>query len=213
MFKLKVIGSKELRKISIKDNGEKLVDTKLFCPGLKFDIAFYIIKPEERIRARFVRKSIAEMINKAIGYLPKEYTFILRCGLRSLGAQKIGYEKEMNRLKKLHPKWNIQEIEDKLDEIVAPVDLAPHCTGGAIDIFLVDKKRGGYIDIECEPGERTERAYTYSDKISEKAKKNREVFIKALTKAGLNNFPGEIWHWSYGETDWAAYQKKPYAIL
>lgn len=211
MKKPEIFGSDYLRKIPIKDNSEDLVDTAMLCPDLLFDIASYLVGDEAQLKARFVRAKIADMINVAISYLPNDKTIVLRCGWRDPEIQRQRYNKIKKQIMSDHPHWNNSQIQRRLDECVAPPDVAPHCTGGAIDVFPADKK-GKLINIGCKPGEFTERTYTYSDKISEVERKNRAIFIDALNKAGFNNFPGEIWHWSYGEIDWAAYQKKPFAI-
>lgn len=210
-FKPSIIGSDFLRGIPIKENGEELVDTKDYCPNLRFDIASYIINPTEIASARFVRRTVAEMINTAIKNLPDGYGFIFRCGYRSLKMQKKSYENLETKLANEHPNWDRTTLDRRLDECVAPVDIAPHCTGGAIDIFLCDYC-GNYVDVECEPGELSDRTYTCSSAISQKARDNRSILIDALTESGLNNFPGEIWHWSYGEYDWAAYQNQPMVV-
>ncbi|MEK6914663.1 MAG: hypothetical protein AABW83_03360 [Nanoarchaeota archaeon] len=33
-----------------------------------------------------------------------------------------------------------------------------------------------------------------------------------MTKSGFTNYPGEWWHWSYGDRIWAHYNNKKYAI-
>jgi D-alanyl-D-alanine dipeptidase len=35
---------------------------------------------------------------------------------------------------------------------------------------------------------------------------NRETLVTLMGKAGFMSYPGEWWHYSYGDREWAAYQ-------
>ncbi|NTU69869.1 M15 family metallopeptidase [bacterium] len=210
-MKVEIANNEYLRKIPIKECDENFIDIKDVIPNIKIQIADYITDKKEQQLAKYVRGTVAHMLKSAIDELPDGYTLLLRCGYRSPKTQQKRYEEIENNIRADHPGFNEKQIQRKLDERIAPVDLAPHCTGGAIDIFPVTNN-GRLVDIECSPGEFTERTYTYSDKISERARQKRKIFIDALTKSGFSNFPAEIWHWSYGESDWVAYSKKKYAI-
>ena len=48
--------------------------------------------------------------------------------------------------------------------------------------------------------------------ISPEARRNRELLRRALSGAGLTNYPGEWWHWSYGEPGWAVRTGQPHAL-
>ncbi len=39
--------------------------------------------------------------------------------------------------------------------------------------------------------------------LSPEARANRKLLIDALSAAGLTNYTGEWWHWSYGDSGWA----------
>jgi len=51
-----------------------------------------------------------------------------------------------------------------------------------------------------------------SRKLSEEAKKNRNIMSEVMTRAGSVNYPTEYWHWSYGDRYWAFETKHPYAF-
>jgi D-alanyl-D-alanine dipeptidase len=44
---------------------------------------------------------------------------------------------------------------------------------------------------------------TYTKNISPKVAKNRQMLIDIMSEAGFSNYPGEWWHWSYGDSAWA----------
>jgi D-alanyl-D-alanine dipeptidase len=48
--------------------------------------------------------------------------------------------------------------------------------------------------------------------LSAEARANRSLLVNALSGAGLTNYAGEWWHWSYGEPGWAARTGAPHAI-
>lgn len=49
---------------------------------------------------------------------------------------------------------------------------------------------------------------TLSPIISER----RRLLCKVMNKEGFANYPGEWWHFSYGDQLWAAYRYKRYAL-
>lgn len=204
MEKIDIIKSREIRLIPTVECGEELVDTRIFCPGLRHRIAEHLTDPQEQEDANFVRKSVAEKLNVALKNLPVGYGLKIRCCLRSIGTQTKFYNETYAKLQQKHPDWNSDNLEDEVEKFCGAPDLAPHCTGGAVDLFLLDED-GKLLDIGCGPSEHTARAVTVNDIITPEQQKNRDVFTNTLLSSGLVNFPGEVWHWCYGESDWAAY--------
>jgi D-alanyl-D-alanine dipeptidase len=41
---------------------------------------------------------------------------------------------------------------------------------------------------------------------------NRKILRTAMEKAGFTYYPGEWWHYCYGDQMWAAYMRKKYAV-
>ena len=44
------------------------------------------------------------------------------------------------------------------------------------------------------------------------ARQNRDIMSSALTKVGFVNYPGEYWHWSYGDRYWAYHAREKEAL-
>jgi len=211
---MKLIFDNQLLKIAIKDNGEKLFYIKNFCPKITLRLATYIKKEGKKSRedACFVRKSVADRMNQAQSFLPKGYKLLLRCGYRSLLTQKRRYNWMYKRLEKRYPEWNKEKLRDETSKCVAPPDIVPpHSTGGAVDVSIIGPN-GKQLDMGEKLGAFNEKTYTFSDKISKTAKKNRKLLILVMTKAGFINYPTEWWHWSYGDRYWAAALKKKHSI-
>jgi D-alanyl-D-alanine dipeptidase len=92
----------------------------------------------------------------------------------------------------------------------APTDQkAPpgHCTGGAVDIWLVDDQEEP-VDVSS-PFDRFQAAPTYSLGLSEEAAKNRHILVDTMLGVGFSNCRDEWWHYSYGDAAWAVRLGKP----
>ncbi|MFA7216639.1 MAG: M15 family metallopeptidase [Candidatus Paceibacterota bacterium] len=47
-----------------------------------------------------------------------------------------------------------------------------------------------------------------SSKITNDQMSNRKVLLDVMKKNGFVNYPGEWWHYSFGDRMWAAYLRK-----
>jgi zinc D-Ala-D-Ala dipeptidase len=92
--------------------------------------------------------------------------------------------------------------------------VAPHTTGGAVDLTLMDKN-GEPIEMGTEvnasPLKSDYATYTAAKNISKWAKKNRALLSEVMIEAGFVNYPTEWWHWSYGDKYWALQSGAPAA--
>lgn len=82
-----------------------------------------------------------------------------------------------------------------------------HDTGGAVDVALCDDN-GVDFNYGTKFHEYNDFTFTKSSHITKEQKKNRKKLIKIMEKQGFVNFPGEWWHFSYGDRLWAAYKGK-----
>lgn len=211
---MKIISSEELRKIKVIDNHEELVDLRVYNPLLRFNIASYVIKNggmKSMEDAHFVRKGVAIRLNKAIELLPSGYRISIECGYRSPDIQQKSYDEVYKALKKDNPLWNEQELRKEMEKRVSEVDIAPHCSGGAIDLTILGPSNEE-LDMGTGTDEFSTDTYTDSPSISSKARSNRNILINVMTQAGFINFPAEWWHWSYGDREWAYHQEEKTAI-
>jgi D-alanyl-D-alanine dipeptidase len=214
MSKLIIISNSELRQLKVKDNNEQLVDLRDYCFSLEFKIAHYIKKNGGSVAvedAHYARKGIADRLNIAQSALPKGFQLLIECAYRSPILQQKSYDAIYKTLNKEHPSWGEEQLEKEMEKRVSPVDIAPHCTGGAIDLTIIDENNI-QLDMGTNLDEFSEKTYTHSQSISEVAKKNRSILIKVMLFAGFVNFPAEWWHWSYGDREWASLQKNKTAI-
>lgn len=89
---------------------------------------------------------------------------------------------------------------------MSPPSIAPHVSGAAIDLTLVDG-RGTPVDmgtpVNATPEDSAGACYFAAENISSEARHHRRMLADALEEAGLVNYPTEWWHWSYGDRYWA----------
>lgn len=195
-FDLRSFGEpiKALRAVPIQDEGEPLVDLREFCPTV-------ILLPG---CLPFLRQTVAGMVNRVQAALPDGHTLTVGTCLRTREMQRgirDGFLKEMTEK---HPEWTKATLHRMLNRMVAPPDDVsppPHMTGGAIDVGVRGPDGKG-LDFSS-PAEGWTGAPTYYHKLSETARANRIMLIDAMEGAGLTNYLGEWWHWSYGDQGWA----------
>ena len=85
-----------------------------------------------------------------------------------------------------------------------------HQTGGAVDLTLCDSN-GIPLDMGSEyPIKCPEMVTSYH--LSSIVNERRKLLCNVMRKEGFANYPGEWWHFSYGDQLWAAYRYKRYAI-
>ena len=196
----------ELNKIKIKDNGEPLVDLTKHCP----QIAFHN-EPDfwgER-RLYYARRAVANMLNEAQSFLPKGYKLYITSSYRTLDKQRKIYQRVYRRFKRAHPEWPENILRRQVNRFVHPPDIPTppgHCTGGAIDLTILGPD-GKELNMTApyKWGTRNSRkvAATNVNGITKQARRNRQLLIEAMSRAGFTNYAGEWWHWSYGESCWA----------
>jgi D-alanyl-D-alanine dipeptidase len=127
---------------------------------------------------------------------------MVRCGYRTPEVQEREYLKDYANLKLEHPKWTKEKLDIEIEKRTSAVEVAPHCTGGAVDLSLADRD-GSELKMGSAMGTFIAKSYSNSRLISKEERKNRKILFDAMTAAGFVNFPTEWWHWSYGDLDWA----------
>ena len=158
-----------------------------------------------------VRKSVANMLEKAENLLPADYSLKILCGYRSLKEQQRNWDEGIKKLKQQLPQLSLKEIENINRKMNANPNngFGPHQTGGAIDLTLLYNKKA--LDMGGEYLSNI-NSKTKSKSITKEQKYNRSILIKVMEKAGFQNYPNEWWHWSFGDRAYATYKNKSFAI-
>jgi D-alanyl-D-alanine dipeptidase len=173
-----------VRSVPVLDNGERLVTWG-----------------DARVRA-----GLAARLHDAEAVLPDGLRLYVVEGHRAAAAQQrilAAYSAELCRL---HPGISPGDLERLSSRFVAPLEVAPHVAGAAVDLTLVDGS-GVPLDlgtpIDATPEDSDGACWFAARNISRAARHNRSLLAEALTAAGLVNYPTEWWHWSFGDRYWA----------
>ena len=138
------------------------------------------------------REIVAKKLAKVCEKLPSNLKLQVDSAYRTRDTQQILYNKRQEHLPGLV--FNPSE------------GIPPHCTGGAVDISLLDEN-----NIEVNLSAPFEKFYDerklYSDKITKEAQDLRLLLNGAMLGENFAPTEREYWHFSYGDKSWADYYK------
>ncbi|MEU8184749.1 M15 family metallopeptidase [Micromonospora sp. NPDC049044] len=183
------------------DDGDPLLDLRKL-PELRLDgRAADPAGAYARLRAAVVDRLLA-----AQRALPAGMRLLVVEGYRPYQAQLAIFTGYRDELRRRHPDWSPQRLHRETTKFVSPVEVAPHTTGGAVDLTLCTDD-GVELDlgtaIDATPEDSDDACFTAAPTISATARRHRQILVDALGGAGMVNYPTEWWHWSYGDRYWA----------
>lgn len=196
-----ILPKEAIRKIKIIENNDSLVDIS------EDDYFLFDVVLQKPI---YVRNEVYHRLKQASDRLPSGIYLKIYDAYRTLERQKESWVKALEQTRREKKDLPQEEIERLSRLKVADPSLGEeggHQTGGAIDITLCYKN-----GIELEQGtmvaEYNQKTKNTNKFLSEEARKNRKLLNKVMTSAGFKNFPGEWWHFSYGDKLWSAYSAR-----
>lgn len=186
------------------DNGEALVSVR-GDPILLLDESRSEIASRSE-RFCYVRRGVLERLREAGLRLPEGLSLLVKEGYRPPGRQRTSYDNVYRRYASLHPALSPAELRRLVSQYVAPIEVAGHPTGGAVDLTLARKGRELFLGTRFndEPEETGGRTWFAASGIGAEARECRDILAACLEPAGFVNYPPEWWHWSYGDRYWAA---------
>lgn len=210
-----VINEKEINNIPINENNEPLIDLK------EQNELAYGPPPDTPLTMNDytkIRKTIYEKLCQAQNKLPNGWKFRIYEGLRSLNVQKILFDSLYNSLKLKKLAQSEEELFKQTSLLIAPVkffngtiNIPAHSTGGAVDLEVTNKD-GDLVNFGMEIKDWNTVApnicETFSQNISEEARKNRKILLDIMYGQEFVNYPYEWWHFSYGDRLWAYLMNK-----
>ncbi|QCW50245.1 M15 family metallopeptidase [Nocardioides dongxiaopingii] len=162
-----------------------------------------------------VRAGLAGRLTAAAAALPAGVGLKVVEGHRTVAEQRAIIATYAADLCARHPGISATDLHVLTSRFVAPVDVAPHVAGAAVDVTLVDAC-GDELDlgtpIDATPEQSEGRCYLDADGIGADARAHRDLLALVLRGAGLVNYPTEWWHWSYGDRYWALLTGAPHAL-
>ena len=157
-------------------------------------------------RRIWLRRTVAAKLVAVQRSLPRGIHLFIIEGYRSLDRQKVIYDRFFKQSCLDHPGWPLNTRRREINRMVAPPDAKcppGHCTGGAVDLTLIDPK-GVELDMLSPCQDRFEECTpTFFPALSPEALHNRELLFGAMEAQGFRNYALEWWHYSYGDSGWA----------
>ena len=194
--------------ITITENGEGLVSVEQ-TDRLKTGLINKDYEP-----SFFVRSSVKEKLVRVSNNLPKGINLVLIEGYRSTASQQYEWDRVYKELSNLHPDLSAEEINKKVGLLVAkPLPLANHHCGGAIDVTLCNTD-GTLLDIgtnyisDIKSVEEKQYIPMFAVGLTTEQQLNRTLLRESMEKEGFIWYPGEWWHYCYGDRMWAVYTNK-----
>ncbi|MCR3752003.1 M15 family metallopeptidase [Lentzea californiensis] len=184
-----------VRAVRVLDNGDPLVPLD-YAPGV------------------LVREGLARRLDVARALLPSGVDLRVVEGHRTIDGQSAIIERYKAELRELHPTADGVELDRLSSRFVAPLAVAPHVAGAAVDLTLVTRPGAELwmgTEVAATP-EESDGACFFGAPVDDEARHNRTVLAGALAAAGLINYPTEWWHWSYGDRYWALLTGADHAV-
>ena len=157
-----------------------------------------------------LRTMVTERLAKSAASLPPGYQFKIFETYRSMEKQIQFWNKEISKVKKQHPDWTQEQLEEKANEGIAnPYTIGSgHQTGAALDLTICKNGKEldmgtGYLDTS------NPKTPTFATGLTQKQRENRKLLYSLMALAGLVNYPLEWWHYSHGEHEWAVITNQP----
>ncbi len=196
-----ILPKESVRKVKVVENNDPLVDIS------EDNSFFFDVSLNSPI---YARNEIYHKLKQAADMLPGGIYLKIYDAYRPIEKQKEAWERAFKETRKERLGLSEEEIKRLTRLKVADPSLGEyggHQTGGAVDITLCNKENQE-LEMGTKVAEYNEKTKTKNPFLSEKAKRNRKLLGEVMIAAGFKNFPGEWWHFSYGDKLWAAYSGK-----
>jgi D-alanyl-D-alanine dipeptidase len=205
-------------RLPISECGEPLV-TLTPIPGRLYIRPMYF---EQKIpgasRTISARQGVAERLERAAASLPPGLALVVFDVYRPLAVQRFLYDSYREMLRLQHPDFDDDKLTTLLHQYVASPNADPKCppphrTGGAADAYLISAD-GEPLPMGTAPDEATPASATrwFEERPTAPFTENRRLLHHAMTSAGFANYPGEWWHYDYGNQRWANLIGTPHAL-
>jgi len=212
-----LISDTRICSVPIIENNDSIVDL------YKQDRISYSVRTGFNPDYTKIRKTVYDKLVIAQENLPKGLQLCVYEGYRNLKNQDSMFKKRFKQNRILYKNWSFRKVFYETVKLVSPVfnidgtlNIPPHSTGGAIDLYLIDDT-GKYVNMGIHPKDAALDSHgsiilSNSQLISNTAKKNRKIMNEVMINAGFVNYLTEYWHWSYGDRYWAYHKGKNHAI-
>jgi len=163
-----------------------------------------------------VREPVVARLRKAASLIPDGFAIAVLDGWRADATQRAVYERICEAAREAgeqNPSAFAFDLDRRGALMGYPTRDAPHRTGGAVDVALLgpdgrDWEMGTEFDAVSKRS--AMRALEQEDSPADLAALiGRRVLYHAMAAAGFTNYPGEWWHFDYGNAFWRYYGRLP----
>lgn len=189
-----------INSIPIKENNEKMVK---IVESVKL-----INKSPDPL----LRENVFYRLRNASLLLPDGYSMIVLFAYRDLETQQQFWDEVYAEQKQKYPTLSENELKEKARIYSAePTGNGPHQSGGAIDVTIINQD-GNLLDMGTTYREHSPKTPMFSKQCTPEQQNNRKLLRNIMLEAGFTYYPGEWWHYCYGDRMWAAYTGNNHAI-
>jgi zinc D-Ala-D-Ala dipeptidase len=203
-----LLSDRRIVAIPVRDNRDRLVDLAtrgIACADMSHG----------PVASRLARSGLADRLRAADRALPRGLRLHVVEGFRTARAQRAIIAAYIETLRHDYPGLEEAEIARLSSRFVAPLSVAPHVAGAAVDLTIVDSQ-GEPLDmgtpIDATPEQSDGACFFDARNISPVARAHRDLLAEALRSVDLVNYPTEWWHWSFGDRYWADVTGAPHAV-
>lgn len=167
----------------------------------------------EQILVRQSIKNKLQLAARQINTINKNWQLLVTYGYRSPQIQIKYFWYKLEQIATTQPPQvpSPTSLYEDIHRSVAVPYVAGHPTGGAVDVCLINTNNQ-LVDCGSTLYDiKNYNRYTFAP-IKPLAYKARFTLRQAMMAQGFAPFDGEWWHFSYGDNEWAAYYRKPYAL-
>ncbi len=162
-----------------------------------------------------VRSGLAVRLARAQRGLGPHLRLRIVEGMREVTVQRSIIEQYSASLRAVHPGISSFDLTMLTSRFVAPIEVAPHVAGAAVDLTLIgpdDVELDMGTPIDATPEQSAGACYLDAPGLLADVRAHRGLLAHTLRTAGLVNYPPEWWHWSYGDRYWALMTGAPAAL-
>lgn len=159
----------------------------------------------------FLRKKVVEMLHEASLLLPDHLGLYIIEGVRSIEEQQKRWDRDYKKIQLEFPDRDASFWDNQTGLLVArPLPLANHNCGGAVDVQVIDMLTKEFLDMgtPAQSGFGFDNTKMFSELITDDQKHNRTILREVMESVGFVWYPGEWWHYCYGDRMWAVYTNR-----
>ncbi|MEU8936107.1 M15 family metallopeptidase [Streptomyces sp. NPDC048409] len=195
--------------IPVCECGEPLVDVR------DQDIRVDPRKQDPAAAFAHVREGVLARLHHARSLLPAGIDLLFIEGYRPPSLQQRYFTEYRDELAAAQPGLTGEQLYEAASRYVSPPEIAPHSTGAALDVILVDQD-GHELDlgtrVNASPEESNGACFTHAPNLGDQALYHRALLLNAMETAGFTNYGTDFWHFSAADRYDALKRQESHAL-